>query len=240
MNDFASSVLITRPEAAAQEFALRLSQAGVQARLVISPLLEIEYLSPPKIQGYRGVLFTSRNGVAAMGQSDLPAWCVGDATAKAASVLGWQAVSAGGDVQALTARVFADQVNGPLLHIRGEHTRGDLAARLSEGGIETQEAVVYRQNALALNADAKTVLAQDMPVILPVFSPRTAKLLARDAPFRAPLRIVAISHAVADEFRDIDCDTLILAERPDANSMLKVVTSLFNTDCRIEDNTDLA
>lgn len=236
----APSILLTRPSGAAEGFARQLADAGVQGPVVISPLLQIETLEAPDMAGAAGAIFTSKNGVAAVQGRDLRAWCVGDATARAATDRGWRAVSAGGDAEALYRRVLADAPEGPLWHLRGEHARGDLAARLNSSGITVQEAVVYRQRACALNAAAKHLLSGRDPVIIPLFSPRTARQLVSQAPFSAPVLVAAISPAVVAEVVNLDCRARIVAARPEADAMIEATQGLFDAACRIEDRGKLA
>lgn len=84
------------------------------------------------------------------------------------------------------------------MHLHGEHTRGDVAARLRAAGLAVEARMVYRQVELPLSDTAHALLQGEAPVILPLFSPRSARLLAGQIePPRAPCRIVAISTATA-------------------------------------------
>jgi uroporphyrinogen-III synthase len=220
-------VLLTRPLAQAQAFAAALTDRfGPGVRPLIAPLMAPELLTPPLPDGpFKGVIFTSATGVlAAAAWPDLPrrAWCVGDRTAAEARQAGFAARSAGGDAAALVAAIRADPPEGRLLHLRGEDARGDIAATLTADGIATDEVIVYRQVPQPLTAAAQALLQGDGPVILPLFSPRSATLFGRAAgAVRARLHVVAISRAVpATEIRHA---SLTLAGQPDGPGMLDAI-----------------
>ncbi|GAA6180667.1 uroporphyrinogen-III synthase [Shimia sp. NS0008-38b] len=229
MADVTPTILLTRPLANAEGFAAHLRALGVVAPIEISPIVEIE----PKgedvdFAGVTGVVFSSRNAVAAVAGRRLPAWCVGAATARAAAANGWQAVAADGDAEALYARVLADAPKGHLLHLRGEISRGDVATRLTEAGVPTREVIVYRQLARELSAAAKSLLSGKSPVIVPLFSPYAAEVFARQGPFCAPIHIVAMSEAVGDSLGDFHHEQTVLACKKDANAMAKAVAGLLD------------
>ena len=230
MNSTCPTILLTRPAPASRRFAQRLQDAGVAVPIVTSPLMRIDPLTVSLPEGLRGVLFTSKNGVAAVEGRDLPAWCVGDATAEAAAQAGWRAVSAGGDAEALYRRLLADAPKGPLLHLRGEHARGDLAQRLSAAGVETSETVVYRQVTEPLGPEAWQVLSGDSPVLVPLFSPRSAETFLAEGPFRAPVEGIAISAAVADILAKAGVARIDVAAEPTADAMFRAILARLGAD----------
>ena len=220
-------VLLTRPEAQARAFAADLAtHFGNRLRPVIAPMMAVQQLTPTLPSGpFSGVIFTSSAGVeAAVHLPDpLPrlAWCVGRATARQAERAGFQAHDGGGDADALVAAILADPPPGALLHLRGEDTRGNVAERLNSAGLETVSIVVYRQMAQPLTGEAMALLRQPGPVILPLFSPRSAELMAKAAPsVLADLHLVAMSTAVADAALAIAHRSLHIAARPEAAAML--------------------
>lgn len=230
-------VLLTRPEAQSQAFAIALTaRFGTRVRPVLAPLMAVGMLTPTLPEGgFAGVIFTSVNGVAAAARfgARLPglAWCVGDKTAEAARAAGFSARSAGGDADALVAAVLADPPAGRLVHLRGEETRGNVAERLISAGIETISVVVYRQVALPLPGPGLAALRQEGPVIVPLFSPQSAQRLAVELSFapRAALRLVVMSEAVAEAATGIPRAGLWFAGRPDAEAMLQAVGKALET-----------
>jgi len=108
-----------------------------------------------------------------------------------------------------------------LLQLCGDHVAGDLAGLIGLIGPQITPDVIYRQHAQGLSEAAQALLAGDAPVLLPVFSPRSARLLAPDLEkARAPLCLAAMSHAVARALPvQAACD-LVTAPQPDARGML--------------------
>ncbi|WP_299421664.1 uroporphyrinogen-III synthase [uncultured Shimia sp.] len=229
MADVTPLILLTRPLADAEGFATMLANMGIAAEVEISPIVEIV---PTEVHvdltDITGVIFSSRNAVAAVDGYDLPAWCVGEATAAAAGAKGWRAAAADGDADSLYARVLADAPQGPLLHIRGEVARGDLAGRLTKVGIQTREVVVYRQTAHPLSERAKTALMRENPVIVPFFSPRAARQFAEQGPFHAPLHVVVMSEAVQAALGELPVETVVLAGKKEAKAMANAVARLLD------------
>lgn len=224
-------VLLTRAKAQSHAFAEALGERfGDRLRPVVAPLMAPEYLHPALPKGpFAGVIFTSAHGVeAAVGLGvALPglAWCVGGQTAIRARAAGFQPQVAGGDAAALVAAIMADPPQGRLLHLRGEDARGEVAERLISAGIETVSVVVYRQAPQPLTPEALALLQGDGPVIVPVFSPRSASLLCAALPdgLRADLSLVAMSEAVAQALDAVPRLALTVARRPDADAMLDAV-----------------
>jgi uroporphyrinogen-III synthase len=222
-------VLLTRPAAQSRSFAAALAaRLDGAVRPVIAPLMAPVVLAPDLPEGpFQAVIFTSAAGVTAAAGLDLPrrAYCVGSATAAQAQAAGFDAVSADGDAHSLVALVLADRPVGRLLHLRGEDTRGEVVEQLRSAGIETVSRVVYRQDAQPLTAEARALLAEEVAVIVPLFSPRTAILLraALPAEIAARLWIVAMSAAVAEAAEALPQAGLVIARQPDAGAMLDAV-----------------
>lgn len=229
MADVTPLILLTRPLADAEGFSALLADMGVTAEVVFSPIVEIVPTEADvDLTNISGVIFSSRNAVAAVAGHDMPAWCVGEATAAAARAKGWRSVAADGDAESLYARVLADAPNGPLLHIRGEISRGDLAERLTKVGIKTDEVVVYRQAVRPLSGRAKQALMRENPVIVPLFSPRAAAQFARQGPYHAPLHMVVMSEAVREPLGELPVETVVLAEKKEAKAMANAVARLLD------------
>lgn len=177
-------VLLTRPEADSRRFAALLPDWPV----VISPILRIVPVphDAAVLAEAPGLVFTSAHAVAAAGpgQGRL-ALCVGGRTAQVAQAAGFRVRAGNGFADSLLPLIAAAGL--PLIHPHGRH----LARDLPVPGM-----VVYDQQALPLTAQAGALLAGPDPVILPVFSPRSALLLGQAAGAAlAPLWLVAISPA---------------------------------------------
>ena len=213
---------VTRPHGEAMG-VVRAVEAllGREVPHVIAPLLDIVPLSPP-LPTCAGLVLTSRHGAEAAARlgvrRGLPAYCVGEATALAASEAGFEAHALGGTADALVVALLRDCPDAPLLHLHGAHTRGDVAARLTLGGILTQSRTVYDQAELPLSDEALELLRAKGLVVAPVFSPRSARLLAGALPSDAAPLIVAISPAAAKVLAGTGL-RVVIAERPDLTAM---------------------
>jgi uroporphyrinogen-III synthase len=109
---------------------------------------------------------------------------------------------------------------GPLIHLHGEHTRGDVAKRLNSAGIETHEAVIYRQEALPLSAEVIALIGGADPVVLPLYSPRSAALVGAGISRVGPnVRAIAMSPAVAEAWLAATGHRAELPSRPTAAEM---------------------
>lgn len=235
------SILLTRPEARADRFADQIrGRFGPQIRIVVSPLLTPQMLSPslPE-EPFTTVIFTSETAVEAFrhlsAEPGLAAWCVGDQTAASAREAGFRAQSGGADVQALIDAIHRARPEGNLVYARGRETTGDLANRLNSLGFNVIERVVYAQRAVPLNQEAALLLAGGAPVVAPVFSARTADLLGRDPALSrrvAPLWIAALSPAVAMACAGIQADRTVCAGRPDAEALLDAMAALLATSAQ--------
>lgn len=229
------TILLTRPLPQSLRFARALADI-CDLPVVISPLMAVEVLPATLPDGpFSAIILTSETAVSiAAGLSGLPlrAYCVGDRTAEAARKAGFQPASAQGDAKALLALIRNAGEAGPLLHLRGEESRGNLAETLTKGGIVTDQAVIYTQRPQPLTAQARALLAGDQPLIVPLFSPRSARLFLQEAgPLRNPLWLAALSPAVAAELAGLHPDGLEIAERPDAAAMLVAVQRLIASAC---------
>lgn len=216
-----AALLITRPEAQARRLVADLAACGFRPRTVVSPVIEIRPRAvtlPLEAE----LVLTSQNAVAALPPGRWRAWCVGDRTAEAAREAGIAAVSAGGDAEALLARLVKARP-GPLVHVRGAHATGDLVARLRDAGLAAEEVVAYDQAPRSLTDEAAALLAGEGAVVLPLYSPRSARLVAvHPGPWRAPLHAVAISRAAAAAF-DRPA-RVIIATAPSGEAMEAAIT----------------
>ena len=232
-------ILVTRPAEDCKPLIAALAQLGHEG--VAAPLLEIRLIAGDELDmvGVQGLLFTSANGARAFAgrsiERDLPALCVGDATAREALALGFENVkSASGDVEALAALVVQelDPAAGALLHPAGSNVAGDLAALVQAAGFTYRREVLYQAiKAEALPADALNALsAGDVDAVV-LYSPRTGAAFARlvdKAGAGAHLKAVSaycLSDAVAGQIKGLAWRKIYVATHPDQASLL----ALFDT-----------
>lgn len=233
-------LLMTRPRAASERFVAQLpTRTRSRVEVIYSPILEIKPL-PISVDtnGVRGLIFTSANGVNAavsLGLArDMPAFCVGPATTGAAKGAGWAAQMAGATAEELVAYLLKHRPDSPLLHLRGEHSRGNIATRLTESGLTVREQPVYQQNLLPLTPEAMAAAEENKPVIAPIFSPRTARQFADIWTGSAPLWLAAISDSTAESLYSLDYARLKIAKEPTPKKMRKAVKKLVKHAMRVE------
>lgn len=226
MPHFSATMLLTRPEDASERFFRSLPEP-VQARLdlVVAPLLRISPIAGQADLGHAaGVIFTSARALPFAGPPRaIPVFCVGEQTQRRAEQAGWQVRLRAPNADALVTALLAHRPAAPLVHVAGRHRRGDIAQRLSAQGVETREAVVYNQLQLPLSAQAHAALAGPVPVIVPLFSPRSAAILAAQYHGTAPLFVVAISAAALAPVQHLPAEHRLCAEAPNADAMRRAV-----------------
>lgn len=231
-------ILLTRPAAQSQRFAAALEAQSGPLRMIISPLMAPVFLSPPlPARSFDALILTSETAVeaarriSAAGET-LPkrAFCVGDQTALAARKAGFSAISAQGDANDLKELIAQACPIGALLHLRGTEVATDFAEVLTNRGTETFSAVAYSQKSQPLSDEARNALFSAGPVIIPLFSPRSARLLVQAMPVdaTAELWIGAISPAVAAAATALSPFRVLVAKRPDGVAMQEVVKALID------------
>ena len=219
-------VLLTRPARANAEFATALRDALGPLEIVESPLVEIVPLDPGHWPGRDDALiFTSQNAVAVLAERQpgggRRAYCVGERTAQAAREAGFDAVAGEGSVAELPEAIEADGATAQLWYLHGKHRRGDLARALRDLGHRCECVEIYDQRARPLDEAVRARLAAGEAMVAPLFSPRTAGLLAAEVKnMGANLRVVALSEAVAEAWPG----AAAVAARPNAAAMLETLS----------------
>lgn len=233
-------LLLTRARADAERFVGLLDQQSLDAvDVVYAPLIEIRVCAPSVDQVEpRSVIFTSSNGVRAAKEhgidTNLPCFCVGSRTTEVAKAEGWPAAFAGATAAELVETLRNIRPQAPLLHLRGTHARGDIAERLTCAGLPTAERIIYDQVLLPLSESAESRLKARTPVIVPLFSPRTARQFANHRGTWADLYIAAISPAVAETVKKLENKEIIVSDRPDAATVARCVQDLITRVSRVE------
>jgi len=256
-------VLVTRPAEDAEGLRGLITARGLAP--LVEPMLEIRDCDPAGLDlasldpaGLSGLLFTSANGVRALMRTGqilgldfraIPAFAVGDATARAARDAGIADVRvAGGDVEALV-RLVTDSLDPAatrgLLHPAGSVTAGDLVGQLGDAGFaDVRRAVVYEAVArTALSPDAISALQGGMVSAVLIFSPRTAatfvRLIVEAALVRAVETVDALclSAAVADRLEGLSFRRVLVADRPVQEALLGLLDGVAAGDAQPDAGT---
>ncbi len=226
--------LITRPAEDAKSLQAELRRRGIA--VMHEPMLSIERMTDVAIDtdGVQGLLFTSSNGVRAFtslsDERDLPAFAVGDATARACRDAGFSQVhSAAGDVDALANYVIehCNPLDGRLVQIAGTVSAGDLAGALRAAGFIIDRIPIYEAHAAsALSAETRTAMKNGRIDAVLFFSPRTAATfvsLAQGAGLEDACRNInafCLSPAVAKRASALPWKRVTIAAEPTQTALL--------------------
>lgn len=225
--------MLTRPTETSKVFAkLWRERAGSDAPVTIAPVFEIHPV--PHIAPNGIPIFTSSHAVPLVQQEGRLscAWCVGARTAEAALAQGYSPKTALGTADDLVAKILASEDPGPFIHFRGQETRGQVAKRLNAAGRSCQEIIVYAQKTVALNTQSQNLLNTAGPILLPLFSPRSAERVSdalKNIPVKANIYLVALSHNVADAWSGPKPDRMKIAQTTDAVSMLDALQDIMTS-----------
>ncbi len=232
-------VLVTRPQADAEETARLLAAQHIEA--VIAPLIEIFDIPGATIDlaAVQAILVTSANGARALArvtrERTLPVFTVGEASARAAAECGFTDVtSADGDVGALAALVRRklDPLAGALVHVTGSAVAGNLGGELASFQYLIRHSQIYRSHTVDTLPEAarEALVEQSIDAVL-FYSPRTAHHFA-DLVVKAGLQancqsVIAccLSAAVAAAAAALPFAEIRVAENPDQASLFDVLTT---------------
>ena len=201
MDDTSPTLLLTRPAAQSESFLADCERVlGRRIPSVISPLMRIEPTGTvPDLDAFHTLIVTSSHAVRRLAEEGAlrgrRVMCVGEATAALAREHGAEAQALGRDVLELMDN--SASVSSPCLYVRGRHVRTDLVEALNARGCDAQEVIVYDQVSVPMSRAGVSLLQGTQPVVIALFSPRSAELLCKAATISAPLKVIAISEAVA-------------------------------------------
>ncbi len=226
------TLIMTRPShiatATVEEYRATISQPF---EVIMSPLIKIV---PCDVRGIDcnpdHLIFTSANAVAQIDRIGLSragvAWCVGQRTAVAAGAAGFVTRSVNGTGADLLALIRSENPTGTFLHLHGRHTYVSFAQELGE---RCRGLCVYDQIAVPPSNAARTALVGTAPVIIPLYSPRSARIMTSSVQITAPTWMVAISAQTADHSPPAnDRVRWRVAATPDQKGMLDATRLVFD------------
>ena len=150
-------------------------------------------------------------------------------TAETARTAGAQTRIVSRDATELADAITALKTPRAMVHLRGRHIAGDLANILKLEGIETHEHIIYEQTESQLNEDAIAALHLQGQVVLPVYSPRSCRLLGAQLKHLNPiaeLHLVSLSAAVEDAWAGPPPASRCRAGTPDGDAMMQEIRRL--------------
>ncbi|SMR82590.1 uroporphyrinogen-III synthase [Aliiroseovarius halocynthiae] len=220
-------LVLTRPQPAALRVLQQVEQAlGQPVASVISPVLQIvEAGDWPAIPDGTDVILTSEHAVRG-DLSGIHVHCVGTRTAEAAAAKGANVITTGVDAEDLI-KALTDCPRGKgFLHICGSHKAVDIAARLSDMGYNCDEHQTYSQVARPLSDQARAALEGEDPALLPLFSPRSARLIGRALTSPgSQLSVLAMSDAIADQWQTFAGTPCKAVEQPTGHAMVRGIVA---------------
>ncbi len=229
MEDDGTTLILTRPADRSEEFLSQCeARAGRRLSAVIAPVIEIvPFGELPDLNAYETIILTSPSAVSRLAAeralTGKSVATVGERTAELARSHGADADCLGEDVAAFLSS--ETPISAPAVHCRGVHARGDLAGRLTRAGTLCDEAVIYDQVQKPLTAAARAVLSSEDRVVLPLFSPRSARLVSQSVAGTGHLVIIAMSEAVAAEW--MGGGDIRIAQEPTSAAMCDLVIGAF-------------
>jgi uroporphyrinogen-III synthase len=229
MSTAGGAILITRPEPAAHETAVRLAAMGHVS--VVAPFLIIARLSVHLPRTASVCVITSANAAHAI-PPGVHVFAVGDATAARASAVTTAPVhSAAADAAALAELIAAscDPKHGPLLLLSGQGQGLVLAADLRTHGFRVLRRAVYRAvPPHAFPALAAASIAAGTIGTALFFSPETARVFATLCP--ADLRpalsrinALTLSPAISRELASLPWRSLTNAAHPSLDALFAIL-----------------
>jgi uroporphyrinogen-III synthase len=224
----AHTVLISRPEADSNLLASSLRRLEPSIDCLIAPAIEIAPLDIETVhQKIDLVNLTSRHAAAAAAKfyPNVKTICVGRSTAQRAEELGLHAISTDGTSEEILSLIKTMRV-GRVLHLRGQHSRGNIAERLADFGIQAFQQISYEQHAQPFTPQVTHKLQEIPKLLIPIYSPRTSQIIAQNlAEYMGALTMIAISTEAADAWTGSKPDRVIIAQKPNATAMFAAITS---------------
>lgn len=234
-------ILVTRPQASAQELGARLEALGHS--VLIDPLLRVALLdfALTDVAGLQATAVTSRHALHSLERhpdvlarlSSKPLFAVGPATAALGRAMGFEKLHEGsGDAAglAIAIRSALPGTGRPILYLRGEVTAFDLAQDLNRHGLTVQTAVAYR------TAPAMTLLPATLDALARSSIDAVVLLSARTAQTYAGLMIqhnqlekirkmthFCLSGAIAQALVPLALSGIRIARRPNVEELLALV-----------------
>lgn len=230
------TIILTRPKAQSDAYARQLkAEFGDAIKVIIAPLLAIRQVAAefdPDNISY--LLFTSLNAVesyaAQFERRDIPCLCVGNRTAETARSHGLLAESADGAADDLLRLVKNRMLgkSGHLHYMRGRQVASDLASILREAGYTIHQSIVYEQIRISLPNQTKSIFATGKRILVPLFSPMTARrFMAETTGLAMPnATAIAISDNAARLLEPSQFSSVRVARQPTAESITKEIAAI--------------
>ncbi|WP_032113009.1 uroporphyrinogen-III synthase [Candidatus Paracaedibacter symbiosus] len=178
-------ILLTRPLDDAIEF-----EKNLHVPVLKAPLLEIELIPQPQTptaSDYTGLIVTSARSLMIFSEINSflqkPIWCVGNKTALTAKKLGFETIYTAKNSAEELCQLIVNKTSPKaekLLHICGESLHYDVVECLQKKGYHAEKIILYKTIPTPhFSQDVLTAFAANQIRIIPIFSRKTAEVLAK-------------------------------------------------------------
>ena len=222
-------LLLTRPLGGNERFCLKIKHLLYSCEILDNPIQKIDFLpSLSKVNKNSVLIFTSANGLRAAKKHNLinkKCFVVGANTKKIAVSFGYDVLGFSKDQENLLKLIKSKKPTESMVHIRGKHTVGNLCDALKRNQFSCLDIIGYNQEPLKIKKQNLQKIHSGRPVILPIFSSRSAELLQSNLDLTG-FNVIAISEAVAKTLTGTELGELVISKKPDLNSMQEATLAI--------------
>ena len=233
-------LLLTRPLDGNERFCLKIKHLLYSCEILDNPIQKIDFLpSLSKVNKNSVLIFTSANGLRAAKNHNLinnKCFVVGANTKKIAVSFGYDVLGFSKDQKNLLKLIKSKKPTESMVHIRGKHTVGNLCDALKRSQFSCLDIIGYNQEPLKIKKQNLQKIYSGRPVILPIFSSRSAKLLQSSLDLTG-FNIIAISEAVAKIVTGVELGGLVISKKPDLNSMQEATIAILRRLIKFDGST---
>ena len=233
-------LLLTRPLGGNERFCLKIKHLLYSCEILDNPIQRIDFLpSLSKVNKNSVLIFTSANGLRAAKKHNLinkKCFVVGANTKKIAVSFGYDVLGFSKDQENLLKLIKSKKPTESLVHIRGKHTVGNLCEALKRNQFSCLDIIGYNQEPLKIKKQNLQKIHSGRPVILPIFSSRSAELLQSNLDLTG-FNVIAISEAVAKIVTGVELGELVISKKPDLNSMQEATLAILRRLIKFDGST---
>jgi len=233
-------LLLTRPLGGNERFCLKIKHLLYSCEILDNPIQRIDFLpSLSKVNKNSVLIFTSANGLRAAKKHNLinkKCFVVGANTKKIAVSFGYDVLAFSKDQENLLKLIKSKKPTESMVHIRGKHTVGNLCDALKRNQFSCLDIIGYNQEPLKIKKQNLQKIHSGRPVILPIFSSRSAELLQSNLDLTG-FNVIAISEAVAKIVTGVELGELVISKKPDLNSMQEATLAILRRLIKFDGST---
>ena len=233
-------LLLTRPLGGNERFCLKIKHLLYSCEILDNPIQRIDFLpSLSKVNKNSVLIFTSANGLRAAKKHNLinkKCFVVGANTKKIAVSFGYDVLGFSKDQENLLKLIKSKKPTESMVHIRGKHTVGNLCDALKRNQFSCLDIIGYNQEPLKIKKHNLQKIHSGRPVILPIFSSRSAELLQSNLDLTG-FNVIAISEAVAKIVTEVELGELVISKKPDLNSMQEATLAILRRLIKFDGST---